>query len=257
MSMADLVAENDAEELDLEQAPTVTEEPPVVEEKPDELKEALTELTRTQQTILERTAPKEVVQELTPEQKAEFWAVYDPEKSDKEFFKKWFRMNPDATPEEIKDVKNLFASVQDGIVRQSVKGSRNYMDHALQQLRDEYAPLRQFVEDARAEKTRERFFSEFKTLNEPKFEKIIQITARGLAEKTFDDEKAYFKALAEGVAEVVKGVDPTFELGKPQQPAGKAPKLPRTSVGGGGGAGKGASAPIESTDDSADIFADD
>jgi hypothetical protein len=256
MSLEALVAENDADELELEQQPETTETTETTTTtEPTELQTALAELTKTQKTILERTAPAEKVAELTPEQKKEFWAVYDPESSDKEFFKKFFRMNPDATSEEIAGVKGLFAAVQEGLVKQSIKGSRNYFDHALEQLKQEYAPLREFVDQVRAEKTRERFFSEYKTLNEPKFEKIIQITARSLAEKTFDDEKSYFKALAEGVAETIKGVNPDFDLGKQQQPAGKAPKLPRTSVGGGGGAGRG-TAKVESTDDSADIFED-
>ncbi len=260
MSADPAVLEDD--DIDLSQ-PSDDDQQPVddkdkPQQQPDEMRTALADLAKTQKTILERTEKRdEKPPEMTAEQKAEFWAVYDPEKSDKEFFQKWFRLNPDATAEEKETVKGLFASVQEGLVRQSVKGSKNYTDYQLEQIKQEFAPIRAYVEEARAEATRGRFFKGYPTLNETKFEKIIQITARQLAEKNFADEKEYFKTLAEGVAETIKGVDPTFDLGKQQQPAGKAPKLPRTSVGGGGGAGKGRTSEVPQAEDHASEVLDD
>src|SRR4051812_40029412 len=69
-------------------------------DKPDELRKAMAELATTVRTI---ATPKEKDDEpaLTEEQKAELWAVYNPEASRKDFFKKFFRMNPEATPEEV------------------------------------------------------------------------------------------------------------------------------------------------------------
>jgi hypothetical protein len=223
------------------------------------LEKAVQELATTQKTILEKVEkPKEEKQvELTPEQKAEFWGIYDPEKSDKEFFKKWFRLNPDATAEEIQATKELFAGVQKGIVSQSMKGSKNYVDHELEKLREELTPIREYVSKAEQKATRDEFFALYPALKEKKFEKILSIVATDLGKKNYTDRDQYFKELAEGSAAVIKGVDANFDLGKTTTPTSKSPKLPRTSAGGGGGAGKGASeGPMHLEDKSAEVLDD-
>lgn len=228
--------------------------------EPTAMERAVEELTRTQSLIAQGLQRQQEPQQkpLTPEQEAEFWAIYNPEASDKEFMRKFFRLNPEATDEEIKQARELFAAVQQGFVRQSVKGAKNYVDYIVSQIRREYEPALRYMEEARAEKTRDRFFTDYPVLKEKKFEKVIAAAAQGLANKDFESESHYFKALAESAAETIKGIIPDFELGKQtQKPAGQ-PKLNRTSQGGGGGAGKGRqSAEDQSGDQSADIFSDD
>lgn len=234
-----------------------------VEGEPDEVKVALTELAKSQKGIVEelgrqRESRREEEPELTAEQKAEFWAIYDPEKSDKEFFKKFFRMNPEATEDEVKAAAQMFRDVQQGFVRQSVKGAKNYVDYMVRQLRDEMRPIYEFAETQRATATRGRFFESYESLKDKKYEKIIAGVARTLADRTFDDEPHYFKTLAEGVADAIKSVVPDFDLGQKKQPAGKHTKVPRSSVGGSGGAGRGGSHEVlQSQDAAAEIFEGD
>lgn len=223
---------------------TTTEEPTTAqptEKKSIDLEAAMAELAGTVKQIAQ---PKEApVPPPTKEQIAEFWAVYDPESTDKEFFKKWFRLNPDATQEEIQQAKELFAGVQKGLMRQAVTAAQNYIKIARQEIDQEYGPLKEYVQTAQKEATRGRFFGEYPALNDKKFNKIIDATARSLDNKTFDSEEDYFKALAEGAAGSIKDILPDFDLGaKPttKTKPGSTPKLPRTSAGGGGGAGKGA-----------------
>jgi hypothetical protein len=147
--------------------------------------------------------------------------------------------------------------MQKGLVRQAVVSSRNLFNMDIEKLREELKPVHDYVSTARAEQTRSRFFKEYEVLNEPKYSKVIDATARLLADKTFDSEGDYFKALAEGAAEAIKGLIPDFDLG-----AGKkkttttTPKLPRTSVGGSGGAGKSAPKPAETGDAAGEVLDD-
>ena len=237
-----------------------TQEPEQKVTEPTAMEKAVEELARSQKTIVEglsrRQEPEQ--KQLTPEQEAEFWAIYNPEASDKEFMRKFFRLNPEATEDEIKQARGLFAEVQKGLVRQSVKGAKNYVDYLVKQIRAEYEPALRYMDDARAKETRDSFFEAYPALKEKKFEKVIAASAQSLANRDFADKNEYFKALADNAAEAIKGLIPEFELSKPQkQPAGQ-PKLNRTSVGGGGGAGKGRSTVADDSGDaSAEIFADD
>ena len=199
---------------------------------------------------------KETAPPPTPEEIAEFWAVYDPEGTDKEFFRKFGRFPADTPPEEIQAFKELFGGMQKGLMKQAVTAARNYISVAREEIDKEYGPLREFVEEQKREATRGRFYSEYPTLQEKKFNKIIDATARTLDGKSFASEGEYFKALAEGAAEAIRDILPEFDLGaKPttKTTPGKTPKLPRTSVGGGGGAGKGAHDDLKPTGSRNDI----
>lgn len=209
-------------------------------QKPDDLRQAMAELAQTVKTIAKPKEDEETP--LTDEQKAELWAVYDPKKGRKDFFQKFFHLNPDATPEEVKDAEDLFADMQKGLVRQAVVGSKNIMQIELDKLRKEIGPIMEYVSTARAEATRGRFFKQYEALSDKKYEKIVQGVARTLADKTFASEDEYFKALAEGAAGAIKEIVPEFDLGKTKEKPkpGNTPRLPRTSAGGTGGAGGGA-----------------
>jgi hypothetical protein len=205
----------------------------------DELRSAMAELAGTVKRI---ATPKEETPAPTPEQVAEFWQVYNPESSDKEFFRKFFRLNPDATEEEAQQFRELFGGMQKGLMKQAITAARNYIRMERSAIDEEYGPLKEFVETQKREATRGRFFSSYPGLDDKRFNKIIDATARSLDNKVFENEEAYFKALAEGAAGSLKEILPGFDLGakQPKKP-GQTPKLPRTSAGGGGGAGKGGS----------------
>lgn len=226
--------------------PEVTEKSPAEPAEPkqpsdtDELRSAMAELAGTVKKISE---PKEPApREPSPEEVAEFWKVYNPEISDKEFFKKFFRLQPDATEEEVAQVRELFGGVQRGMMLQAITAARNYIAMARAEIDEQYGPLREYVDNAKREATRGRFFGTYPALEEKRFNKIIDATARSLDNKLFASEEEYFKALAEGAAGSIKEILPEFDLGAKPQPKkpGQTPKLPRTSAGGGGGAGKGA-----------------
>jgi hypothetical protein len=246
-------------DLPFEETEPTTPPEPTTEPKapttapPDDLRAAMTELAGTVRRIAEPQAPAPAPP--TPEEIAAFWKVYDPEETDKEFFRKWFRLNPDATAEEVQQAKELFASVQRGLMRQSVTATQNYIKMMRDEIDQEYGPLREYVEEQKREATRGRFYGSYPALDDAKFQKIIDATARALDNKTFTDEGEYFKALAEGAAGSIKDILPEFDLGaRPTtKTPGKAPRLPRTSAGGGGGAGKGAGSGLEPTGRKNDI----
>lgn len=230
----------------------------------DDLRTAMADLARNVSTL---TAPKPTPKELTQDQKDEIWAVYNPEKADPKFMDKFFRLTDEMPPEQKAEFKKLWVDMQQGLVRQSVVGSRNLFQMELEKLREEFAPMREYVTEARAEKTRSSFYTRYPELDEKKadgsrrFEKIINATARTLESRTdFKSEEEYFKALAEGAAEAVSGVLPEFKLGvKPNKtkPTGPTPRLPRTSVGGTGGAGNAPAGGLAAKGDATDEFLDD
>ena len=212
---------------------------PAADDGAAEMRSAIADLAKT---VKAATAPKTPdFIPLTDDQKAELWGIYDPEKGRKDFFQKFFRMNPEATPEEVKEVKELWADVQRGLVRQAVVGARNLHEIDLQKFRETLAPLFSYVNTVQARERQDRFYNTYGALKDEKYNKVIDGVARGLAGRTFESEGHYFKALAEGAAEVIKGVIPNFDLGKqPKTKSGTTPRVPRSSVGGTGGAGKGA-----------------
>lgn len=226
-------------------------------QKPDELKTALTELAKTVGGMAKERQPQTQEKQLSEEEKAELWGVYNPTKNNPEFFRKWLRLNTDMDPAEvektIKEYQPLFAEMQTGLVRQSVVGARNLMNIELARLREEFGPIVDYVSSAKAEKTREKFFGQYPSLREEneegvnKYGDVIDAVARTLADKTFDSEAHYFKVLAESTAKAIKGLVPTFDLGKKpeKKPAVTSPRLPRTSVGGTGGTAAGGKKPDE------------
>ncbi len=239
-----------------DETPPKTEVTPPDEETPpqDDLRAAMTELAGTVKRIAEPPAP--AAPPPTAAEIAEFWQVYDPEQSNKDFFKQWFRLNPDATQEEVDTAKLLFAGVQKGLMKQSVTATRNYLAEMRKEIDKEYAPLRDYVQTAQRREIRSRFDDSYPALKEAKYNKIIDATARSLDGKTFADEGEYFKALAEGAADSIRAILPEFDLGaRPttKTKPGQTPKLPRTSAGGGGGAGKGALDDLQPTGRKNDI----
>lgn len=251
----DTTTDNDLDDLD---EPEVPETPETSSTPPtDDLRAAMTELAGI---VKGQVTPKDTAPaELTQDQRDELWAVYNPEKKDPKFLDKFFRLTEDMTPEQKAEFKTLFADLQQGLVKQSVVGARNLMQIELSKLREEFDPAQEYISEARAERTRGRFFDKYETLKDSRYAKIIAITAKDLSSREFANEGAYFKALAEGAAETIAGVEPTFALGaaKTKQTPGTTPRLPRTSVGGTGGAGGGKQAALSIKGDATDDFLED
>jgi hypothetical protein len=242
------------QDTDAIDTPAGTVTPTVVPKETDELRTAMADLATTVNRIAQPKEPE--LPPPTKEQIAEYWKVYDPEASDKEFFKKWFRLNPEATAEEVQQAKEMFAGVQRGLMMQAITAAKNYIAEERRNIDRDYGPLREYVQTAKQEATRGRFYSEYQSLNDARFNAIIDATARALDNKEFANEGEYFKALAEGAAGSIKAILPEFDLGAKQQPKpkpGQTPKLPRTTAGGGGGAGKGAHDALQPTGRKNDI----
>lgn len=239
--------EGQVEELEQQDGIETQETQETQETKPDasaELRAAMTELAGTVKTL---ATPKTEEKPLTEDEKNEFWAVYNPEKEDPDFFKKWMRLQDDMDPQQrdstVAERKKLFASMQKGLTRQAVVGSKNLFEAELAKRDEQIKELTSFVQEQKAEKTRTKFFSAYPGLKDDKFSKIIAAQAQMIANQNFESEGKYFKALAEGAAETIKAVVPEFDLGagktEKQKPAGNTSRLPRTSAGGTGGSGAG------------------
>lgn len=216
--------------------------------KSDEWKTALAELTSTVNKAL--VPKKEVAPQMTQEQLNEHWGVFDPEKTDKEFFKKMFRLPADATPEDLAQAKAVWGMMQNGLMKQAVKGALLLVEQKYGSKFAQIDSLEEWRSQASAKELRTNFNETYPALADPKFNKIIKLSAAELADSDFATHEDYFKALAERAAENVKTVDPSFDLGAVQtKPKTGKPSLPRTRVGGTGGTGGGGNAQKSASDD--------
>lgn len=195
-----------------------------------------------------KTPAKEKAAELTPEQKDEMWAVWSPTKSDPEFFRKFLRLNTEMEPAEVdkavKEFQPIFKMMQEGMTKQAIVGARNLLQIEMSKLREELAPVHEHVSSNRAKELKADFDEGYPALSDKKFARVITAQAKLLEGQNFATKDEYFKALAEGAAETIQLVDPTFSLGQSTKTTktqpGQSPRLPRTSAGGTGGAGAGA-----------------
>jgi hypothetical protein len=207
-----------------------------------ELRSAMQELAGSVKTIADKQG-KETEHEPTEQEKKEFWAIYDPEQNQKEFFRKWFRLNPEATQQEVDEVKGLFADVQKGIVKQAVVGARNLVSVEIEKLREEFKGISDYMAERKAKETRDAFNETYPVLADKKYDKIVALSAKNLDQSKFKSQDEYFKALAESAAETISAATgQPLDLGaeQPKKTAATTPRLNRTSAGGTGGSGKGA-----------------
>jgi hypothetical protein len=227
---------------------TTTQTTQTTEPKPlsqGDLDAAFEKLGTTLKTAV--TPPREAPQMSEADQK-KLWSIYDPEESQKDFMRKFFRLNPEATKEEEQEARAMFKGMQEGLVRQSIVGARNLFQMELAKLREEFAPLQQHYRDAQAEKLQTEFFKSYPSLAAQdetsgsfRYMTAIRMAAQDLAQQTFASRPIYFKALADRAAEIVKGILPDFSLGAtpPKKSSTSTPSLPRTRVGGSGGTARG------------------
>lgn len=201
-------------------------------------------------TISTAVTPRKEEAPMSEDDQRKLWAIYNPEETQKDFMRKFFRMQPEATEDDVKAARELFSAMQNGLVRQSVVGARNLFTMELQKLRDEYAPMAQYFRDAKARELQTDFFAAFPALGEknedgsPRFMTAVRMAAQDLAQQTFADRPSYFKALAERAAGIVSGIIPGFALGATPKTKSSTttPRLPRTSAGGTGGTARGGEA---------------
>lgn len=229
--------------------PTEDGEPP---KKKVDLEAALAELTGTVKTLA--TPKKEEPRQLTPEEMNKKWAVFEPEKADPKFFHKLFNLPADTAPEVLDAIKTTWGAMQNGLMRQALQGAMNLVEHRYGAHFAKIDELEQWRSQASAKELRRDFNTTYPALADPKYDKIIKFVDTELADQEFPDHSAYFKALAEGAAVHIKSINPAFELGEQTKPtAGKTPALPRTRVGGSGGAAGGGSKPDPEGDQSSSL----
>lgn len=250
--MSNTVENDDIDDLDFEGTATEpvqkvapSQEPPVqTEVKPeDPVQKALAELAGHVKSLA--PAPKgDEKPKMTPEEEAKYWGVYNPTQSRPDFFKKFFNLGDDADDLTLKERQELFADMQRGLTVQSLTGARNMMLQMRQELEQQYAPLMEFYQQQQAKEIRETFNTKYPALSDPKFQGLLAAKAAALQGQNFSSREDYFKVLAESTAKDIKALVPDFDLGaapvQPTKSSGTAPRTPRTSVGGSGGANGGA-----------------
>ncbi len=205
----------------------------------DDLRNIVADLARNVQTITKPQPPQK--RELTPEERQKYWGVWNPTAQDQEYYHKFFGFDAETDPKILQQRQAAFAQMQEGIVKQAVITARNLVREELDALRGEFGQVQEYISTEKAEKTRNRFFTAYPGLADPKFGKLVGVLSKSLADQEFDNESSFFKALAEGAAEHIRGFDPAFDLGAKTKPetAGTTLRLPRTRAGGTGGAGGG------------------
>jgi hypothetical protein len=141
--------------------------------------------------------------------------------------------------------KAAIASMRDGLVKQADTIAQLRMQEALTALREEYAPKMSLIEEHSNAQREERFHGTFPQLKNPGLQPLISAVTDDLIKqgKTFTSESEMFKAVADGVAAVIKVTNPEFSL----ETAGSSPasggdgrnnSIPVTTPGSGGGTGR-------------------
>jgi hypothetical protein len=140
--------------------------------------------------------------------------------------------------------KSAIEQMRDGLIRQADTLAQLRMQEELTKLREEYAPKLSMVEEHANRQREERFHGEFPQLKNPGLQPLISAVTEDLVKqgKTFTTEGEMFKAVANGVAAVIKVTNPEFTL----ETAGSTPantgrtgnQIPVTTPGAGGGTGR-------------------
>lgn len=239
--------ENQDTELDLDGGDELQPSPEKkTEAGSPELATILSELNTNVKSLATPKETQKQEKEMTEDEKAEYWGVYNPEKSDPDFFKKFLRLNTDMDEGEIRKAveafRPIFAGMQKGMVKQALVGAMRMMEARLAERDEKNKPVHEYVSQSRARELRQRFNDSYPVLSDKRYDKIVRFFAKEQEGKNFDSEESFFKTLAESVAEHIKSIDPSFDLGAEVEPqkkktAGTPPRLPRGGAGGGGGAG--------------------
>lgn len=140
--------------------------------------------------------------------------------------------------------KDAVNKMRDGLIRQADTIAQLRMQEELTKLREEYAPKMSLIEEHTNRQREERFHGTFPQLKNPGLQPLINAVTENLVKegKTFTTESEMFKAVANGVAAVIKVTNPDFNL---EETAGASPanngrtnnSIPVTTPGAGGGTG--------------------
>lgn len=221
-----------------------------------DLEKALADLAGTVGNLAKVKEPTPQPKQMTKEEEDEYFGVWNPTKINPNFVKEFFNLPDDVDDKTMQAAAQRLAQLQEGLVRQAVVSAQRVLGPYFKKLEERVKLGEDYVSQAQAEKTRGRFFEAYPGLNEPRFSKIISAISSTLADKDFEGEDDFFKALAEGAANHIKELIPDFDLAKPaKKPSVTTPRLPRSGAGGGGGAGnKGGDQKDKSGDESDGIF---
>lgn len=146
--------------------------------------------------------------------------------------------------------KDAIASMRDGLIRQADTIAQLRMQEELSKLREEYAPKLSLIEEHTNQQREGRFHESYPQLKNPGLQPLINAVTEDLVKqgKTFTSESEMFKAVANGVAAVIKVTNPEFNI---EETAGSIPanigrnnnQIPVTTPGAGGGTGRTTAAP--------------
>lgn len=175
---------------------------------------------------------KEQQKELTPEEARKLLKF--PE-IDEEFMKRFGDIaTSKAALEEFRDKILTHIHTVNGMTR------REMMD----EMDGKFKPALEYVTKAEQRERDADFDKTYPSLAKPELKPIIKAVQESLKNEKFSDEKAHFKAVAEGVAAVIKVHNPDFKLSDGSSPSKKtndqsAGGITVTTGGSGGGGGGG------------------
>lgn len=175
---------------------------------------------------------KEAQKELTPEEARKLLKF--PEIDD-EFMKRFGDIaTSKAALEEFRDKILTHIHTVNGMTR------REMMD----EMDGKFKPALEYVTKAELRERDSDFDKAYPSLAKPELKPIIEAVRKSLENEKFADEKAHFKAVAEGVAAVIKVHKPDFKLSDGSTPSKKnndqsAGGIAVTTHGSGGGGGGG------------------
>jgi hypothetical protein len=216
--------------------------------------EALAELAQTVTTLAK---PKpEAPKPRTPEEEAKYWGVFQPTESG---MREIFGIGDDVTPEQYSKRMTYYQQLHNGIVRQAVTTAMNLIQQNFGKLVEGNSSFKEILEWREQQRSRQAwsdFGERYPDLADKKYKKVLRICAEDLADREFKSDDEYFDALADSAVGLIKGIDDSFEINKPdkQNQPGKLPRLPRSGGGGTGGAGK--PAPRKTSGDDIDSLGD-
>jgi hypothetical protein len=171
--------------------------------------------------------------EMTKEEAAKLLNVWNPDDA-------WY-----TSYDNLETRKTAIEQMRDGLIRQADTIAQLRMQEALASLREEYAPKLSMIEEQTTRQREERFHGTYPQLKNPGLQPLISAVTENLVKegKTFTSESEMFKAVAGGVAAVIKVTNPDFNL---EETAGEIPantgrtnnSIPVTTPGAGGGTGR-------------------
>jgi len=196
---------------------------------PTSLATAVSEAVATQ---LQAHASSQPAPQMTPQQLAEHYAIWDPNEG---FINGLNALtDADATPAQ---KKKIFEDMRDGIMQQAFRASQLVVAQETQKMRAELAPAVQYAQQRQAKNVMKEFVTKYPALNGQT--ELVDAVIANLAQQNFkpkSKDEAYEK-VAKIAEKILQGVNPQFSL-KTSGGSGGKPGMASTNMGGVGGGGK-------------------